>query len=276
MSARRALAGYAFLLPAAMVYLPLALLPLAASVALSLHEWNGLAAHWTYVGLRQYRELLGDAIFWQALAHNLGLIVVSLAIQLPLALGLAVLLHRAGRLTGLGRTALFIPYVLPTVIIALVWQRLVVQWEPQFLASTTWSLPTCFVAICWRFLGFHLVLYLAGLATIDPELYAAAKLDGAGSWACFRHVTLPLLRPVLLVSATLAIVGSLKYFDIIYIMTGGGPAHSTELLATYLFTQSFAAQRYGYGSALATALVALALGGTALAAWVGRRGRRDA
>ncbi len=258
MNKRRGVTGLLFALPAAVVYLPLLAIPLVYTFALSLHRWDGLAPSWRWYGLGNYSSLLNDRIFWIALWHNLLLIGVSLVVQLPLGLALALLLRRAGRLTGLIRTSIFIPYILPTVVIALVWRLLFTRAVPTLYGDAQWMLPLVIVAISWRFIGFHMVLYLAGLATIDPQLEEAATLDGAGHWAIFRHITLPLLKPVLVVSATLAVIGSIKYFDIVYVMAGGDPPQSTELLATYMFEQGFDARRFGYASAIAVAMVAAA------------------
>jgi ABC-type sugar transport system permease subunit len=250
-------AGALFVAPAALVYLPLVLIPVVFSIALSCAKWNGLGEI-QWVGLDNYTALLGDRIVRRAVLNNFLLVLVSLFIQLPIAMALAVAVSRSKRLMGVIRGCLFVPYLLPTVVIALVWKLLFIETVPGWLGSTTMSLPAVMLVICWRFIGFHMVLYLAGIAQIEPDLYAAAKLDGAGGWDCFRRITLPLLKPVIRVSAVLAVVGSMKFFDIVYIMTGGGPANATELMATYMYSRAFESLRLGYGSALAVVLMLLA------------------
>lgn len=263
--------GLWFAAPAAIVYLPLVFVPLAYSLWLSLHFWDGLDPQWHWVGIRNYADMIADSVFWRALAHNLVLVLFSLVVQLPIAMLLAVLLDRATRLGGLLRTCIFLPYVLPTVVIALVWRLLINAAFPEWLASTDWSLGAILLAVTWRFIGFHTVLYLAGLSMIDRQLHEAAHIDGANEWQRFRHVTLPLLKPVVIVSATLAVVGSMKYFDIVYLMTEGNPDHATELLATYLVSQAFDSYRMGYSSAIAVTLVVLAMCATVSLLMIRRR-----
>ena len=260
----RDLRGLWFAAPAAVVYLPLIAIPLAYSLYLSFHYWDGRAPAWTPAGIGNYLDMVKDNVFWRSLAHNLVLVAFSLAVQLPIAMLLAVLLERTRRLDGFMRTCVFLPYVLPTVVIALVWRSLITASVPEWLASPDWSLSAILLAVTWRFIGFHTVLYLAGLGMIDRQLYEAARIDGTSEWQCFRHITLPLMKPVIIVSATLAIVGSMKYFDVVFLMTGGDPDHATELLATYLFKMGFDHDRMGYSSAIAVALVVLALGTTVI------------
>jgi raffinose/stachyose/melibiose transport system permease protein len=250
-------AGALFVAPAAVVYLPLVLIPVVFSIGLSFFNWDAISEI-RWIGLGNYTEILGDSVVRRALTNNFLLVAMSLFVQLPIAMALAVGLSRSRRLMGLIRACIFVPYLLPTVVIALVWQQLFNQLDPAILGSMTLSLPAVMVVICWRFIGFHMVLYLAGIAQIEPDLYAAAKLDGAGPWECFRQITLPLLKPVIRVSAVLAVVGSMKFFDIVYIMTRGGPVHATELMATYMYESAFGAARLGYGSALAVVLMLLA------------------
>ena len=262
---QKRIAGALFVAPAALVYLPLVLIPVAFSVGLSFFRWNGLGeAQW--IGIGHYSNMLSDKIVLRALLNNFLLVLVSLVIQLPLAMAFAVALSQSRKLMGVIRACLFIPYLLPTVVIALVWKLLFSATVPEWLGSTSMSLPAIMLVICWRFIGFHMILYLAGIAQIEPDLYSAAKLDGASPWQCFRNITLPLLQPVIRVSAVLAVVGSMKFFDIVYLMTGGGPAHATELMATYMYSRAFESFKLGYGSALAVVLMLLAFFGL----WLGR------
>jgi raffinose/stachyose/melibiose transport system permease protein len=166
-------------------------------------------------------------VFWRASLHNAGLLVLSLAVQLPLAAFLAILLQYPTRCRGLFRTLFFAPMIMPSVAIAVLWtyiylpeqgilDRIIGLVRPGFamgwLSDPATVMFCVFVTVCWRYTGFHMVLFMAGLSGIPEELYEAARLDGAGEVAVTRHITLPLLRPVLGVSATLSVIGSLKYF----------------------------------------------------------------
>lgn len=272
---------YWFLLPALAVFVLFVLVPIAESARLSVFCWPSPASPPEFCGLRNFVALAGDPVFRSAVAHNVLLVIVSLAVQLPCALFLAVLLDRSGRFTGVLRTAFFAPMVMPTTAIAVLW---VTVYMPQdglldrllalfgatdghgWLSDPNTVLPAVFATICWRYVGFHMVLFLAGLAAIPTRHAEAARLDGASEWQVFRHVTLPLLRPTVAVSATLSVVGSLKYFDLVYMMAGGAPEKSREVLATYCYRLAFEGgqARFGYASAAATVLLvgALAVGGS--------------
>ena len=266
-------AVFAFLAPAVGVYALFVLLPIVQSVYFSFFRWRGVGAAKDFVGLANFAELIGDAVFWRALGHNGILILLSLAIQLPLALLLALLLSGRVRLRGLVRTVWFAPMVMPTVAIAILWGFI---YNPQFgilnealrriglgalahgwLGDPGTSLLAVVVTICWRYTGFHMVIFMAGLESIPEEIYEAARVDGATGVRVLRHITLPLLRRTAAISATLSIIGSLKYFDLVYLMTRGGPMHSSELATTYTFS-AFRQDRYGYASALAVAMLLVA------------------
>jgi raffinose/stachyose/melibiose transport system permease protein len=272
---KRRITGILFVAPAALVYLPLVLIPVLYSVGLSFFSWDGLRPMQWY-GLGNYSALISDDVVHRAVLNNCLLVAISLFIQLPLAMAFAVALAGSKRLLGVIRACMFVPYLLPTVVIALVWKLLFTAIDPELLGSTTTSLPAIMVVICWRFIGFHMVLYLAGIAQIEPDLYAAARLDGANNWQCFHRITLPLLQPVIRVSAVLAVVGSMKFFDIVYIMTGGGPAHATELLATHIYSSGIESQLLGYASALGVLLMAIPFFGLLIGRTVLRRLTKEA
>ena len=210
------------------------------------------------------------------IGDNALLLMLSLVTQLPLALFLAVLLSYPTGARTLFRTVLFAPMVMPTVAIAVLWgfvylpeQGLLDQLISMlggsganaWLANPETALLCVFATICWRYTGFYLVLFMAALTAIPDELYEAARLDGAGEWQLCRHVTLPLIRPMLGVAATLSVIGSLKYFDLVYMMAGGAPEKHRELMATYIYRLAFSSGqgRYGYGSAAAVYLFIIAL-----------------
>ncbi len=270
--------------PALVLFGAFALLPIAGALALGLFSWSDRGA--SFVGLANYAEAFTDTVFWLALGRNLALAVLSITVQIPVALLLACVL--AGKLRGraLFRTACFAPVVLPTVVIAIFWRYFLLD-PADGLANAAlgavgvegvawlhdpWvAFWAVFSAISWRYVGFHTVILLAGALSIREELYDAARVDGAGTWARFRHVTLPGMRSAIAVSALLSVVGSLKYFDLVYVMTQGGPDHATELGATWIYTSGIVGRRWGYGSALAVILLAVSAG----AAWLALAGRKS-
>jgi raffinose/stachyose/melibiose transport system permease protein len=283
-TARRRTA-WLFLAPALAFYALFVLWPILHTLALGLFDPDvGAGAH--------LARLAGDARFVQALTNNLLLVLLSLLIQLPIALGLALLL--TGRLPGRGilRTVFFAPMIVPSAAIAFLWQFLYAPGElggllnqvlaalglgaHDWLGDPATDLFAITVTVSWRFIGFHTVLFMAGIESIPAELYEAAQLDGAGGWKSFTGITLPMMRRVITVSATLSIIGSLKYFDIFYLMApGGGTGGSADLVTTYMYRTAFHGQEVGYGSAMAAALLALTLL-VALPAMKLLRGRAEA
>lgn len=278
MSSRLGSRSHAWLLviPALCVFSVFALLPILQGLGLSVFSWRGGEPH--FAALENYAEAFTDGVFWRAILRNFELAVLSVALQIPVALLLAVLL--AGRVRGrsIFRTAYFAPMVLPTVVIAFFWRYFLLDPEDglanavlgffgssgaDWLHSPRLAFGAVFSAISWRYVGFHMVILLAGSLSVPEELYDAAKVDGAGAWARFRHVTLPGMRSAIAVSLLLAVLGSLRYFDLIYIITEGGPDHATELGATWIYTTGIVGRRWGYGCALAVLLLLVSMG----AAW---------
>lgn len=272
----------AFVAPALLVYTVFVLLPIVESAFYSLYAWSGISAGATFVGVDNYRQALQTPIFWKALANNLILVVASLAIQLPVGLAVALLLSAKLRGIRFFRTAYLFPLLMSTVAIGLLWTFI---YNPSlgllnalleairlnglqrgWLGDEQTALWAVIGAICWHYVPLYMVLFLAGLTTIAQELYEAARLDGADGLAAFRFVTLPLLRPVIRTAAILSLIGSLKYFDLIWVMTGGGPNGATELMATYMYKQAFDQFHMGYASAVAILLflIAFVISGTVM------------
>lgn len=282
---RGELSAWLLVAPALGVFGVFALLPVLQALGLSLFSWGGEEAGPSFTGIGNYAEAFTDGVFWRAVLRNLALAALSVAVQIPIALVLACVL--AGRVRGrtIFRTAYFAPVVLPTVVIAFFWRYFLLDPEDG-LANATLGLfgssgadwlhdprlafGAVFSAISWRYVGFHMVILLAGALGVPEELYEAARVDGAGAWSRFRHVTLPGMRGAIAISALLAVIGSLKYFDIIYVMTAGGPDHATELGATWIYSTGIVGRRWGYGCALAVLLLVLSMG----AAWAVLAARR--
>ena len=262
----RALTIAAFVLPALIVYVLFVLFPIAQAMYYSLWDWKGLGPLQKFVGLDNYRRALGDGVFQMAIQHNLTIVVLSLAIQLPIALGVALLIR--GDIPGraIFRTIFFLPYVLSEVVTAVIWVfiyrpdtgllnvilgGIVPGFEPRgFLGDTNTVLIAVFVVITWKYFGFHMILYVAGLQGIPPELEDAARVDGASSGRVLRDITLPLLGPTIRVSAFFAVLGSLQFFDLIWVMTKGGPVNASNTMATYMYTFGFQRFQLGFGAAV--------------------------
>ncbi len=267
------LQSYSFLTPALALYGAFVLLPVAMSVSFSFFDWTGSGSGARPCGFANYAELLKDPVFYRALFNNIMLAIASVAIQIPIALGLALAFLHSTRVSKIMRSLAFSPMVLPSVVIATLFALLYNPFEgplnnilkvafglsPDWLGSETLVMPSLIAAISWRYIGFHMMILLAALSAVDKSLYEAASLDGAGPWRRFWHITLPEIFPSLKLVVLLAVLGSLKYFDLVYIMTRGGPHHSSELLSTYLFKTGINSMRFGYSSAIATLLLLTAL-----------------
>ncbi|MET8805208.1 sugar ABC transporter permease [Streptomyces sp. NPDC004546] len=241
---------------------------------LALTSWDGVSAP-KFVGLGNFREMAGDDVFRSAVGHTVLWLLLFGGLSALLGLAAALLLQQERRGVGFYRAALFLPVVFSLVATALVWQAI---YQPDgvlnrllesvgldslrhaWLADQDTALYAVIVPALWRQIGYVMVLYLAGLKGIDPALYEAAKVDGAGAWQRFRHVTLPQLRGVNAVVLSVIIIDSLRSFDVVWSLTRGGPYHSSELLSTYMYSTAFQSLRLGYGSALAVVIFLLAFG----------------
>jgi raffinose/stachyose/melibiose transport system permease protein len=272
------LAALPFLAPALVAYLVFVIGPMIESVRLSFFEWSGFqGAPQEFVGLRNYvRILTQDPVFWTALGNTVIWVIMSLVIPVALGLILAVALNRPLFGRNAFRSLFYIPGVLAPIAIANMWRwmynpnfgvgaTLAEMFNAPWLADIQWlgdrnlALYSIFAAFVWQIAGTNMVLFLAGLQSVIPEHVEAAKLDGANAWQVFRNVTLPAIRPVTVVVVVLTIINSIKVFDLIVGMTGGGPAQSTQVLALWSYTQSFGNHEYGMGNAIATVLLVITL-----------------
>lgn len=258
-----------FVGPALVLYLGVVILPVFLAAFYSFFQWNGYQALTNFVGIANYVRALNDPVFIGAIGHNFTIIVLSLVIQGPIAIGVALLLNRKMRGRSILRVLIFLPYVLSEVIAGVAWQ-LILQPNGAFdgvmkalglshltqlwLANTNVVLWTMFVVISWKYIGFAIILFLAGLQGVPEELQEAAQLDGASWWQTQRSITIPLLGPTIRIWAFLSIIGSLQLFDLVWIVTGGGPANASETMATYMINFGFERNQFGYGSAVAVIL----------------------
>ncbi|MBD8063817.1 carbohydrate ABC transporter permease, partial [Oceanitalea stevensii] len=227
-----------------------------------------------FVGLANYTRALQDQIFTSAVMHNLTIVVLSILIQLPLGLGIALLLNREMWGRSFLRVVIFVPYVLAEVVAGVVWFMLLQPNGPVdaaleavglgslvqvWLGDPEVALYTVMVVLTWKYLGLAVILFLAGLQGVPPELYEAAQIDGASWWQVQRRITVPLLGPTIRTWGFLSMIGSLQLFDMVWILTKGGPANSTITMAIYLINQGTNRSLYGYASAVAVLLFVISL-----------------
>ena len=267
---RAALPITLFLAPAIFFLTVFLLYPLASSFELSLLDWNGLGSGERFVGLDNWVRLAHDTLFWKALGNNLLLAFFSVLIQLPIALVLAVVLDEASKGSRVLKILYFLPMLMSSVALGVLFKNI---YDPNFgpinaflsavhldglvrdwLGDPKYALASVIVVICWQNIPFYMVLFLAGLSSFPRELGEAARLDGASEKTIFWRIKLPHLQGTIRTGAMLAIVGSLRYFDLIFIMTDGGPEGASELMATYMFRTVFSSFQLGYGSTVASAM----------------------
>jgi len=269
---RHLLAPLMWVLPALLLYLVFKLVPMVGGLGLSLVRWNGIDPP-QFVGLQNFERMLGDEVLGPALWNNIQYALGTVVSKNILGLFLALLINQSLRGREIYRTALFMPVVMSFVVVGILWAWLyndqfglinnllrsvgLGSIAPDWLGDARWAMTSLIIVDVWKWYGFHMVIYLAGLQTIPTELYDAGLVDGAGRRRRFWNITLPLLRPVVIVNVTLSLMGALNVFEIPYIMTEGGPANSTNVLALHIYIQSFKFYRMGYGAALSYALLVL-------------------
>ncbi|TXR55770.1 carbohydrate ABC transporter permease [Quadrisphaera setariae] len=274
---RRFLRALPYLVPAAGLYVAFLVYPMLDAVRLSFFSWNGFrTSEPEFVGLRNYvRMLTNDPVFYTALSNSVIWVVLSLLVPMLLGLLLALALNRRMIGRNLFRSVFYIPAVFASITVAAMWRWIynptvgslnqfleavgLASWQQQWLGDPKIALYSVFVASVWQGVGFSLVLFLAGLQQVPAELVDAARVDGANRWQVFKAVTIPALRPTTAVVIILTIINSLKVFDLIVGMTGGGPAQSTQVLALWSYQQSFSNHDFGQGGAIATVLLVLSL-----------------
>ncbi|KAB8136792.1 sugar ABC transporter permease [Gracilibacillus oryzae] len=252
-------------IPALAIYLIFSIVPIFISFYYSLMSWNGFS-EMQFVGLANFKEVLQDSVFWVSVRNNILVVLASVFGQIPIALALALLLNRKMKGAKFFRTIGFMPVVISTVVISITW-RMIYNSEygminnfleavglgflqQNWLGDPTWAMIAICITIIWQFVGLYFIIFLSALQTVPSEILEAADLDGASEWKKTIHVVLPSIWNIILISIVLCISGSLKTFDLIYVMTSGGPANSTEVMATYMYDKTFEGLRYGYGSAI--------------------------
>ncbi|WP_308865898.1 sugar ABC transporter permease [Microbacterium psychrotolerans] len=280
-----------FLAPALIAYVVFVIAPMVESVRLSFFDWTGfVGAPQEFVGLRNYvRIFTQDPVFWTAFRNTVIWIVLSLIVPITISLLLALALNRPLFGRNVFRSVFYIPGVLASIAVANMWRwiynpnygigasignALGLPWlaDIQWLGDQNLALYSVFLASVWQGVGTNMVLFLAGLQSVQKEQIEAARIDGANSWQVFRSVTLPALRPTIVIVYVLTFIGAVKVFDLIVGMTGGGPAQKTQVLALWSYQQSLTNHEYGPGSAVATVLLIVTLAVVLpYLAWTGRQ-----
>ncbi|MFI6791241.1 carbohydrate ABC transporter permease [Nonomuraea sp. NPDC050383] len=262
-----------FVLPALVLFLLLVVAPIAVALYASVFKWNGFGGLPTdFVGLDNFTRLIGTEVFRQDVWHLVLLILLSLCVQLPFSLAIAMLLHQRVRGRAVYRLVFFAPYVLSEVITGVLFSLLlspdaglanqilgVVGLDSEWLADTGTVMPSLFLVMTWKYFGFHMMIYLAGRQNIPDELIEAAQIDGATPWKVFRHVTLPLLGPTIRISVFLSVIYTIQLFDLVWILTEGGPSHASETMAVTMMEFGFGRNQVGYASAISVVMFGLSL-----------------
>jgi len=283
---QEALAGYGLIAPNLLIYSIFVVIPVLMSLVLSFTDWNFVGGFdkLKFVGVKNFLELPSDKWFTDSLRNNLR---YMLAVPITMAAGLifALMLNRFAYGRGFLRSMVFLPYITSSIAIAAVWlaifhpsygpitsflQSLGMENPPKWLGSSTWALPTLMFIAVWGGFGYNMVIYLAGLQGIPQELYEAADIDGAGAWAKFRYLIFPLLTPTSFFLLVTGVIGSFKVFDIINVMTQGGPGTATTMLAYNVYRYGFVFYKMGYASAIAWVLMIIVALIT-LVQWWGQR-----
>jgi len=261
-----------FIGPALLILIGFGVIPIFYNFIMSLFETD-LISPSVFVGLKNYEVLFRDPVFQQSVKNNILLVIGSLIAHLLLALFLSNILFNKFKGNNFFQSVFFLPSVVTGVAVGLTWTFIfssrfgllnsiletvhLEQFQRSWLADKDTAMLGIIIAVMWQYVGYHVVIQLAAMRNIPSELYEAAAIDGASKWRQFTDITLPLIKPVLRVDAILIVTGSLKFFDLVYVMTNGGPNHATEVLSTYMFYQGFRTLKYGYASAIANILLLL-------------------
>ena len=253
------------LAPALLVYIVFAIVPIIISFYYSMMDWDGFT-EMRFIGLANFKEALTDPVFWLSVKNNMYVVAASVLGQIPIALFVALLLNQKLKGGKIFRTIGFMPVVISTVIISLVWGMMfnsrrglfnnllevvgLEQFTQNWLGDPKWAMISVCITIIWQFVGLYLIIFLAALQNIPREIYEASEIDGASGFKQTIFITLPMMWDTIIIAVILCISGSLRTFDLIYVMTTGGPGNSTTVMAMYMFDKTFSSTRYGYGSAI--------------------------
>ncbi|MDO3410362.1 sugar ABC transporter permease [Saccharibacillus sp. CPCC 101409] len=272
----------AFIMPCLIVYLGLVFVPILVSIYSGLMDWNGIGKA-TFIGFSNYAKMFThDPVFWPAVRRTFTLAGFSMLVQVPVALLVAILITRFVRRPNFLVSSYFLPVILSVAIIGQLWKTIynpaamggminqilikvgLESWTHSWLTEPKIAIYAIILVSLWQYLGYHILIQFTGIQNIPSEIYEAAKIDGASGFKADRYITLPMVLPILKISIVLSFIGSLQSFDLIMVMTAGGPAHATEVLASHMYNMSFITMEYGYGSAIANMLILICLIATVL------------
>lgn len=263
-----------FLFPAALLFVSIIILPIVMSLIYSFQDWDGQTAA-QFIGIDNYKELFTSksAGFLKTILNAMLLAVLSVFIQLPISLGLALRIARGIKGEKFFMTVFFVPVLISTVVIGQLWLKIynprygilnvaleslgLDSWCHTWLGEQKTALMAVFIPQLWQYVGYHMLLMYAGIKNISPDVIEAARIDGASNWQVSTKIIIPLLKPVIKICVIFAVTGSLKAFDLIYVLTGGGPDHASEVPSTLMVTKIFGENRYGLGSAIAVSIIFL-------------------
>lgn len=263
-----------FVLPAFIIYAIFALFPIIYNIYISLFETD-LMSGMTFVGLKNYISLLNDKTFVHAFQNNILLVIGSLIAHMPLAMYFGNAIFKKIKGSAFFQSVFFMPSVICGVAVGLTWSFIyngnygllnaflraigLGSLEQVWLSDKNLALFCIMVVVMWQYVGYHMIIQLAAMRNIDGALYEAAEIDGASNWKQFTNITFPMIKPILKIDAVLIITGSLKYYDLVAVMTGGGPNHATEVMSTYMYYQAFNIHKYGYSCAIGVILMILCM-----------------
>ncbi|WP_193597004.1 carbohydrate ABC transporter permease [Microbacterium sp. YJN-G] len=265
---RNTLIGWTFILPNFLGFAAFTLVPVIVLFYMAFTNWN-IFGKADFVGLANFQRLLGDGSFRIAFWNTIYYAALHIPLTIVVSLGLALLLNNKLRGVAFFRTAAFFPYITSIVAIAVVWNLLFspdygpinamlraigIDSPPGWLTSKDWAMPAVVIVSTWRDMGYYMILFLAGLQTVPRELHEAARMDGANVWQRFVNVTLPCLRPTMFFVVVMLTINSLKIFDLILVMTDGGPGQATLVLSHFIYRKGFEESQFGYASAASVAL----------------------
>jgi raffinose/stachyose/melibiose transport system permease protein len=261
-------------LPAFIIYAIFALFPIIYNIYISLFETD-LMSGMTFVGLKNYISLLNDKTFVHAFQNNILLVIGSLIAHMPLAMYFGNAIFKKIKGSAFFQSVFFMPSVICGVAVGLTWSFIyngnygllnaflraigLGSLEQVWLSDKNLALFCIMVVVMWQYVGYHMIIQLAAMRNIDGALYEAAEIDGASNWKQFTNITFPMIKPILKIDAVLIITGSLKYYDLVAVMTGGGPNHATEVMSTYMYYQAFNIHKYGYSCAIGVILMILCM-----------------
>ncbi|MCI3924695.1 sugar ABC transporter permease [Paenibacillus sp. TRM 82003] len=266
----------AFVLPCLLLYVCMVFVPIFVSFYSSLLDWDGINTA-KYIGFENFVNLFtADKVFWPSVRRTLMFALFSMA-EIPIALLVAILLTRYIKKPNFLVSTYFMPVILSVVIIGQLWKTIynpasmggmlnqilealqLHDWTRSWLTDPSIAMYALYFVALWQYLGYHTLIQFTGIQNIPSEIYEAAKIDGAEGFKADWHITFPMIVPIFKISIVLAFIGSLQAFDMVMVMTGGGPAHATDVISTHMYNMSFLSMKYGYGSAIASFLVAVCL-----------------